>query len=286
MFDGIHLGHQHVVRQALLDARAMGANSVVASFDPHPLTVVRPEKAPRLIQSLTGRLDQIRRLGADAALVLRFDAVFSQRTGEEFVRSLAGGFGRLRSFTVGQGFHFGHGRSGNVALLRGLGRELGFTVNAMAPIHIGAEVVSSTRVRAALREGRLGHVAELLGRPYSISAKVVKGDQVGRTLGFPTANLEVDGLELPPVGVYAVWVRVQGQEYPGALNLGFRPTVALSKPQMRLEVHLINFNADLYGQTILVEWVKLVRTEKRFSGLPALRAQIARDVAAVTTLLC
>ncbi len=286
MFDGIHLGHQHVVRQALLDARAMGANSVVASFDPHPLTVVRPEKAPRLIQSLTGRLDQIRRLGADAALVLRFDAVFSQRTGEEFVRSLAGGFGRLRSFTVGQGFHFGHGRSGNVALLRGLGRELGFTVNAMAPIHIGAEVVSSTRVRAALREGRLGHVAELLGRPYSISAKVVKGDQLGRTLGFPTANLEVDGLELPPVGVYAVWVRVQGQEYPGALNLGFRPTVALSKPQMRLEVHLINFNADLYGQTILVEWVKLVRTEKRFSGLPALRAQIARDVAAVTTLLC
>ncbi len=286
MFDGIHLGHQHVVRQALLDARAMGANSVVASFDPHPLTVVRPEKAPRLIQSLTGRLDQIRRLGADAALVLRFDAVFSQRTGEEFVRSLAGGFGRLRSFTVGQGFHFGHGRSGNVALLRGLGRELGFTVNAMAPIHIGAEVVSSTRVRAALREGRLGHVAELLGRPYSISAKVVKGDQLGRTLGFPTANLEVDGLELPPVGVYAVWVRVQGQEYPGALNLGFRPTVALSKPQMRLEVHLINFNADLYGQTILVEWVKLVRTEKRFNGLPALRAQIARDVAAVTTLLC
>ena len=286
MFDGIHLGHQHVVRQALLDARAMGANSVVASFDPHPLTVVRPEKAPRLIQSLTGRLDQIRRLGADAALVLRFDAVFSQRTGEEFVRSLAGGFGRLRRFTVGQGFHFGHGRSGNVALLRGLGRELGFTVNAMAPIHIGAEVVSSTRVRAALREGRLGHVAELLGRPYSISAKVVKGDQLGRTLGFPTANLEVDGLELPPVGVYAVWVRVQGQEYPGALNLGFRPTVALSKPQMRLEVHLINFNADLYGQTILVEWVKLVRTEKRFSGLPALRAQIARDVAAVTTLLC
>ena len=218
--------------------------------------------------------------------MLRFDAVFSQRTGEEFVRSLAGGFGRLRSFTVGQGFHFGHGRSGNVALLRGLGRELGFTVNAMAPIHIGAEVVSSTRVRAALREGRLGHVAELLGRPYSISAKVVKGDQLGRTLGFPTANLEVDGLELPPVGVYAVWVRVQGQEYPGALNLGFRPTVALSKPQMRLEVHLINFNADLYGQTILVEWVKLVRTEKRFSGLPALRAQIARDVAAVTTLLC
>lgn len=286
MFDGIHLGHQHVVRQALLDARALGANSVVASFDLHPLTVVRPEKAPRLIQSLAGRLDEIRRLGADAALVLRFDALFSQRTGEEFVRSLAGGFGRLRSFTVGQGFHFGHGRSGNVALLRGLGRELGFTVNAMAPIHIGAEVVSSTRVRAALREGRLGHVAELLGRPYSISARVVEGAQLGRTLGFPTANLEVDGLELPPVGVYAVRVQVQGQEYPGALNLGFRPTVAFSSPQMRLEVYLINFNGDLYGQTILVEWVKLVRTEKRFSGLPALRAQIARDVAAVTTLLC
>jgi riboflavin kinase/FMN adenylyltransferase len=285
MFDGVHLGHQHVVRQALLDARALGARSVVATFDPHPLAVVRPEKAPRLLQPLSQRLDEISRLGAEAALVLRFDAEFSRRTGEQFVRGLAGGFGRLRSFTVGAGFQFGHGRSGNVPLLRTLGREFGFGVNAMAPIHIGAEVVSSTRVRAELREGRLGHVAELLGRPYSISGPVVAGDRIGRTLGFPTANLDVTGLELPPTGVYAARVRHPGGEHPAALNLGFRPTLGSPEPQLRFEVHLIGFEGDLYGSTVSVEFVRQLRAERRFPGLDALKAQIARDVAAAAELL-
>ena len=285
MFDGVHLGHQHVIRQALLDARALGARSVIASFDPHPLAIVRPENAPRLLQPLPQRLAEIARLGADAALVLRFDAAFSRRTGEEFVRTLASGFGRLRSFTVGTGFHFGQGRSGNVPLLQSLGRELGFEVNAMEPIHIGAEVVSSTRVRAALREGRLGHVAELLGRPYSIAGTVVEGDRLGRTLGFPTANLPVTGLELPPPGVYAARVRHPGGEHPGALNLGFRPTLGSPEPQLRFETHLIGFDGDLYGVPISVEFVRQIRPERRFPSMEALQAQIAQDVAAVSELL-
>jgi riboflavin kinase / FMN adenylyltransferase len=284
MFDGVHLGHQHVIRQALLDARALGARAVVATFDPHPLHVLHPDKAPRLLQPLGQRLAAIAQLGVDATLVLRFNAAFSQRTGEQFVRDLVAGFGRLRSFTVGQGFHFGHQRSGNVPLLRTLGRELGFAVHAMAPIHIGAEIVSSTRVRAALREGRLGHVAELLGRPYALSGRVLRGDQLGRQLGFPTANLDVAGLELPPFGVYAARVRVGGRSYAAALNLGLRPTLASPEPQLRFEAHLIGFHGDLYEQELEVEFVRPLRSEKKFPTLDALRSQIARDVAATREL--
>jgi riboflavin kinase / FMN adenylyltransferase len=285
MFDGVHLGHQHVIRQALLDARTFGARSVVATFDPHPLAVVRPEQAPRLLQPPGQRLAEIARLGTDAALVLRFDADFSRRTGERFVRDLAEGFVRIRSFTVGEGFSFGHGRSGDVPLLRRLGAELGFEVHAMAPIQIGDAVVSSTRVRAALREGELGLASELIGRPYAISGTVVEGDRIGRTLGFPTANLAVAGLELPPSGVYAVRARHPGGEHPAALNIGFRPTLRSSVPELRFEVHLIGFDGDLYGAELEVEFVRRMRGEIRFDGLEALKARIAQDVREVAALL-
>jgi riboflavin kinase/FMN adenylyltransferase len=285
MFDGVHLGHQHVIRQARIDARARGAATVVATFDPHPLTVVRPEKAPRLLQSLPQRIATLESQGADAVLVLGFDEALSRKSGEAFVRDLVVGFGGLRSFTVGQGFHFGHGRSGNVPLLRTLGRELGFSVNAMAPIHIGPEVVSSTRVRGALRDGKLGLVAELLGRPYSIVGPVVRGDQLGQSLGFPTANIDVDGLELPPFGVYAARARHSGGEFPAAVNLGLRPTLQSPQPLLRFETHLIGFQGDLYGQDLAVELVAFLRPERRFAHLDALKAQIAKDIAAAKKTL-
>lgn len=284
-FDGLHLGHQHVIRQARIDARARGASTVVATFDPHPLTVVRPDKAPRLLQSLHQRIAAIEAQGADAVLVLGFDEVLSRETGEAFVRSLVHGFGGLRSFTVGQGFHFGHGRSGNVPLLRTLGRELGFSVNAVAPIHIGAEIVSSTRVRSALREGKLNQVAELLGRPYGIAGTVVRGDQLGHSLGFPTANIPVDGLELPPFGVYAARARHAGGEFPAAVNLGLRPTLQSTQPQLRFEAHLMGFQGDLYGKELSVELVSFLRPERRFAHLEALKAQIVKDTAAAQKAL-
>ena len=284
-FDGIHLGHQHVIRQAKMDARTRGASTVVATFDPHPLTVVRPDKAPRLLQSLPQRVAAIEAQGADAVLVLGFDEVLSQKTGEAFVRDLVHGFGGLRSFTVGQGFHFGHGRSGNVPLLRTLGRELGFSVNAVAPIHIGAEIVSSTRVRSALRDGKLNQVAELLGRPYSIAGTVVRGDQLGQSLGFPTANIPVDGLELPPFGVYAARARHAGGEFPAAVNLGLRPTLQSTQPQLRFEAHLLGFQGDLYGKDLSVELVSFLRPERRFAHLEALKAQIVKDIAAAEKAL-
>jgi riboflavin kinase/FMN adenylyltransferase len=195
------------------------------------------------------------------------------------------GFGGLRSFTVGQGFHFGHGRSGNVALLRTLGRELGFSVNAMAPIHIGAEIVSSTRVRGALREGKLNLVAELLGRPYSMAGPVVRGDQLGQSLGFPTANIDVTGLELPPFGVYAARARHAGGEFPAAVNLGLRPTLQSPQPQLRFETHLIGYQGDLYDRDLTVELVNFLRPERRFAHLDALKAQIAKDIAAAEKAL-
>lgn len=284
MFDGVHLGHQHVIRQAQVEARILGARSVVATFDPHPLAVVAPAKAPRLLQTPAQRLRAIAGLGIDAALVLSFDAALSRVPGEEFVRRLAAGFGRLRSFTVGQGFHFGHQRSGNVPLLRTLGRELGFTVHPMAPVSIGSEAVSSTRVRTALREGRLALVAELLARPYAISGRVLAGDRLGRQLGFPTANLDLAGLELPPAGVYAGRVRLDGRDFLAAMNLGRRPTLRGREPELRCEAHLLDYAGDLYGRELEVEVLRLLRPERSFAGLEALREQIARDVAEVRRL--
>ena len=258
---------------------------MVATFDPHPLTVVRPDKAPRLLQSLPQRIATLESQGADAVLVLRFDEALSRKSGEAFVRDLVAGFGGLRSFTVGQGFHFGHGRSGNVPLLRTLGRELGFSVNAVAPIHIGPEVVSSTRVRSALRDGKLGLVAELLGRPYSLAGTVVEGDRLGRSLGFPTANIPVEGLELPPFGVYAARARHAGGEFPAAVNLGLRPTLQSPQPQLRFETHLIGFEGDLYGHDLTVELVGFLRPERRFAHLDALKTQITKDIAAALKAL-
>ncbi len=285
MFDGVHLGHQHVVRQAWLDARAWGAASVVLTFDPHPLAVVAPDRAPKLLQSVPERVRVLGELGVHAVLLMKFTRETSGVSGEEFVRQLARGFGRIRSFTVGDGFQFGRGRSGDVPLLHRLGQEMGFEVHPTAPIRIGDEIVSSTRIRGALRAGDLSLVAQLLGRPYSLAGIVQKGDRIGHQLGFPTANLDVSGLELPPFGVYAVRVRHRDREWLGALNLGCRPTLGHTDPPVRCEVHLLDFDAEIYGEELRVEFASALRPEQRFAGPEALRQQIARDIAAVRALL-
>ncbi len=281
MFDGVHLGHQHVIRAALLDAATFGARALALTFDPHPLQVVAPDRAPRLLQTVPQRLRAIAAVGCNAALVIPFSREFAQRSGEEFVRELAARVAPLRSISVGEGFSFGHGRSGNVPLLRSLGQELGFTTHAASPISIGGEIVSSSRIREVLREGRLQEVAELLGRPYAIAGIVQPGQQLARQFGFPTANLAVDGLELPPAGVYAAHVRLvtSGLEYAAVLNLGLRPTVTPGATCPRLEVHLLDFTGDLYGQEIEVEFACQLRAERKFADVAELRRQIAADVA-------
>jgi riboflavin kinase/FMN adenylyltransferase len=278
VFDGVHLGHQQIIRQTVADARQHDALALVITFDRHPNTVVAPDRVPPLIYSLPQKLRAIKSLGTDALLQLHFDEKFSGLAGEDFIRGLARDLGKVRSVCVGADFVFGHRRSGNVALLNKLGDELAFTVHGLAAVSLDSQIVSSTRIREAIRAGNLDAASQMLGRPYAIAGAVVEGDHLGQQLGFPTANLEVAGLVLPPNGVYAGQAHVGKNPHRVALNIGFRPTVAAA-PQLRVEAHLLDFSGNLYGQELEVTFVARLREEKKFSSLDELKAQIAQDIA-------
>jgi riboflavin kinase/FMN adenylyltransferase len=284
VFDGVHLGHQQVIRQTLAGAEQQEGLAVVVTFDRHPNAVVAPDRVPPLIQSLPQKLRAIAALGAHTAWLIQFDEAFSRQTGEQFVRALARDFGRLHSICVGATFTFGHRRSGNVALLQALGRELGFLVHGLAAVSLDGQPVSSTRIREAIRAGQLDLASQMLGRRYALAGTVTRGDQLGHQLGFPTANLDVSGLVLPPNGVYAAHVLARGRSHRAVLNLGLRPTLASPSAQLRVEVHLLDFSGDLYGQDLEISFVQKLRDEQKFPSLESLKAQIARDVAAARAL--
>jgi riboflavin kinase/FMN adenylyltransferase len=223
----------------------------------------------------------IEALKPDAALVFHFDLPFSRQLADTFVRHLATGFGSLRRLCVGSNFTFGYQRSGNVATLKQFGRELGFEVHDATPVIFGHAPISSTRIRESIRAGLLPDASSMLGRPYSVYGKVIVGDKLGRQLGFPTANLEVAGLVLPPNGVYAAQVALGGKTLPAIVNLGMRPTLQNSTPALRFEVHLLDWSGDLYGRELDVVLAEKLRDELKFDSLEALKAQIARDVSRV-----
>ena len=278
-FDGVHLGHQQIIRQTIAIARQHRGIALIITFDRHPSTVVAPARAPGLIYSLPQKLRTLESLGTDALLLIHFDRAFSEQTGDQFIRSLAHDLGGIQSVCVGANFTFGHKRSGNIALLQQLGRDLGFSVHGMAAVSLDAVPISSTRVREAIQAGDLDLAGQMLGRSYSLSGTVIKGDQLGRTLGFPTANLDVSGLVLPPNGVYAAQAIVAGQPRQAVLNIGFRPTVQSASATPRFEVHLLDFDGDLYGQEVEVVFGDKLRDEQKFASLTELKQQIARDVA-------
>lgn len=280
-FDGVHLGHQQIIRQTIADARQHDALAVVITFDRHPNSVVAPDKVPPLIYSLPQKLRAIESLGADALLLISFDKKFSEQSGEEFVRGLARGFGKIHSVCVGAEFVFGNQRSGNVALLKKLGAEIGFQVHGLAAISLDGQVVSSTRIRETIRAGQLDAAGQMLGRSYAISGRVIEGDKLGRQLGFPTANLEVTGRLLPANGVYAGVASVGGRKYCTALNIGWRPTVASCKQELRVESYLLDFSGDLYGTELEIEIGEKLREELKFSTLEELKRQIDVDVTKV-----
>jgi riboflavin kinase / FMN adenylyltransferase len=282
-FDGVHLGHQQIIRQTIADARQHDALALVLTFDRHPNTIVAPNHVPPLVYSLPQKLRAIESLGADTALLIHFDKNFSRQTGEEFIRGLSRDVGQIQSLCVGANFVFGHKRSGNVALLKKLGSEIGFTVHGLAAVALDGQIVSSTRIRETIRLGDLDAVSQMLGRSYAIAGRVVKGERLGQQLGFPTANLDVTGLALPPNGVYAGFARVQGQNYRIALNIGFRPTVASGAQTIHVEAHLLNFAGELYGEELEVELREKLREERKFKSTTELREQIARDIAAITS---
>jgi riboflavin kinase/FMN adenylyltransferase len=277
-FDGVHLGHQQIIRHTIADARQHEALALVITFDQHPNTIVAPARVPPLIYSLPQKLRQIELMQVDALLLLNFDKPFSLQTGDGFIRSLARDLGQLQSICVGANFTFGHKRSGNVDLLRKLGGELNFNVHGIASVSLDGKTISSTRIREAIAAGRLEEASQMLGRAYSLSGEVIRGEGLGRKLGFPTANINTHGLVLPPQGVYAVRGVLDEGSYGAVLNIGFRPTLQNPKPHLQVEAHLLDFSADLYGQSLEIVFVEKLREEVKFDSLDALRQQIAKDI--------
>lgn len=276
-FDGVHLGHQQIIRQTITDARQHGALALVITFDNHPNSVVAPSRVPPLIYSLPQKLRTIESLGPDALLLIHFDKAFSQKTGEAFIQELASAW-TIQSICVGANFVFGHKRGGNVDLLKKLGADLKFSVHGMAAVSLDRKPVSSTRIREAIAAGELDLASQMLGRAYSISARVMEGDKLGRRLGFPTANLDATGLALPPGGVYAIHAIARGQRHPAVLNIGTRPTLSNPNPELRVEAHLLDFNGELYGEELEIIFAEKLREEQKFPSVDELKAQIARDI--------
>ena len=277
-FDGLHRGHAKIVERVCRQAAERGSTPVVLTFEPHPPRVVRPDKAPALLMPLGQKLDALRQAGLHGVAVVRFTPEFSRWAPEAFVERVLVDWLRASEVWVGGNFLFGCERQGNFSLLRLLGQQYGFRVEKIDPVRYKDFVVSSTRVRRLVAEGRVDEAAALLGHHYTLEGIVVAGDQRGRLLGFPTANLSAENDLLPPNGVYVTLALVEGIARPSITNVGVRPTVGTS-PAPVVETHIFDFEADLYGRGLRLAFVQRVREERRFDGLEALRQQIAADCA-------
>lgn len=277
VFDGVHLGHQAVIRRALADAKGSAGTAVVVTFDPHPVRVLRPEQAPRLLTSTAHKLRLIRELGMAQQLVIPFDSAFAATPPEDFIRALAAAAQPLREICVGFEWSFGKGRAGNLALLERLGAELGFSEVGVPAVEMDGEIISSTLIRRAVENGDLSSAARMLGREFTLLGTVIEGDRLGRTIGFPTANLSAHNEQYPPNGVYAVEVQHGAERLRGVVNIGVRPTIANASGERILEVHLFDFEAEIYGEDLEISFRKFLRPERKFANLEALRQQIAHD---------
>ncbi len=280
VFDGLHRGHRAVVDRALAGARKSGGNAVVVTFEPHPITVLRPETAPRLLASLPHKTLMLLKQGVEHLLIVQFDRKFAALSAEGFVRQLVEACNDLTQICVGSGWRFGCDRGGDVTLLKKMGEAFDFSVDGLAAVKSSTgEPVSSTAVRNAVQSGDFETAAELLGRDYTVLGQVVEGNHLGRQLGFPTANLRVFNEQLPPNGVYAIEAeRSDGELLRGVGNLGLRPTIEREGQQPRmLEVHLFDFDEEIYGEELEIRFVQYLREEAKFDSVDELKAQIAKD---------
>jgi riboflavin kinase / FMN adenylyltransferase len=281
VFDGVHVGHQMLIREVVDEARARGATSVVVTFDRHPLELLSPKDAPQLITTLRQRAEAFEGLGVDVLLVLRFDDKFRQFPAEHFIeRVLVEALGAVH-LVVGANFRFGHGGSGTVEMLQELGAKHGFSVHVFSLLEQekAPAGVSSSLIRRQLAEGDVEHVAEELGRPFRLEGHVVKGAGRGRGLGIPTANLDVpDKMILPKVGIYAGYLEAEGERHPAVISVGYNPTFE-ERDLPIVEVHALDFDADLYGRVIGVEFTHHLRDERKFESVDALIEQIRSDIA-------
>lgn len=278
VFDGVHLGHRDVISTSTEHAHFADGTPVVVTFDPHPAKVLRPNDAPHLLTATQHKLELIRALGVARLLVIPFNAGFAATSPEDFVSQLVTNSKPLREICVGHEWSFGKDRAGNLELLQKLGRRFDFNVVGISPVRVNGKVVSSTAIRHAVETGDFRKAAEMLGRDYKILGTVVHGEAIGNKIGFPTANLSAHSEQFPPNGVYFAEAWIEGVRHHGVINLGVRPTVARGQPQRTLEIHLLDFDRDIYGQDMEVRFVSYLRPEMKFENVEALQRQIDADV--------
>lgn len=276
-FDGVHRGHQALLAKLVALSRATGLPSAVLTFEPHPREYFAHENRPRRLTSLREKIQLLADQGVDRLYIGRFNSRFAALTAEAFVEDILIRGLCVRHLMIGDDFCFGKGRKGNFAMLQAAGREAGFTVESMETLAHEGERVSSSAVRAALAEGDMPHAARLLGRPYSIRGRVMHGDKIGRTIGFPTANIQLKHRSPPLMGIYTVSVEgLADKPWPGVASVGVRPTIN-DAGRPTLEVHLFDWNQDCYDAHLKVNFLLKQRDEERYDSLEALTAQIARD---------
>jgi len=277
VFDGMHLGHQAVISTSAEHARSVNGTPVVVTFDPHPEKILRPATAPHLLTATEHKIGLIRDLDVAHLLIIAFDKQFAATEPEDFVQQLVKHSKPLREICVGHEWAFGKNRRGNLELLEKLGARFDFGVVGIPPVTVNGEIVSSTTIRRAVEAGDLRKAAAMLGREYTILGTVVRGDDLGKKIGFPTANLSAHNEQFPPNGVYFAQATLDGVIYPGVVNLGYRPTVSSEKDRV-LEIHLFDFDRDIYGSDLEVRFVRYLRPEKKFESVDMLARQIALDV--------
>jgi len=278
VFDGVHLGHQAVISTSTSHAGSADGTPVVITFDPHPLKVLRPRNAPHLLTATQHKIALIRDLGVEHLLVINFDKKFAATPPENFIEQLVIHSRPLREICVGHEWSFGKDRRGNLDLLKKLGAQFDFDVVGIPPVKVNGAVVSSTAIRQAVEKGDFAKAAAMLGRDYTILGTVKAGDKLGKKLGYPTANLSAHSEQFPPNGVYLVEARIQGVFYHGVVNLGYRPTISSGKSERVLEIYLLDFDRDIYGENVEVRFVRYLRPERKFDSLEALVGQIELDV--------
>ena len=277
-YDGVHLGHQAILRLVVQHARRRGLPALLITFDPHPASVLAPERRPRLLQTRRQKLDRLQDTGLTDLLLLDFNEDLAALSGEQFFDGLLTPRLSLATIHVGETFRFGHGRAGDLTLLRQIGERLGFDVNGVPPVRLGETMISSSAIRAAIAEGDVTLAHQMLGRPFSILGEVVHGDGRGHSLQCPTANLEYDNELVPRPGVYVTETVVLANRCPSVTNVGYRPTVGGAS--LTVETHLLDFEEELYGERLEVRFLAYLRDEQRFDSLSELADQLARDRAA------
>lgn len=282
VFDGLHLGHQLIMRTVVERARSVGAVPTVITFDPHPRAVLHPESAPPLLQTFDQKIEALGVLGIEQAIVIRFNRAFAQERARDFLRDVVHERLQAREVYLGRGFAFGHDREGNIELLREMSAQLGFHAEEVPEVRLRGQRISSSRIRGLLAEGRVGLARRMLGRPYGVEGRVVRGQERGRQLGFPTANLHPQNRVIPRNGVYVTATLIEGAWRRSVTNVGLRPTFEAAAAERSVETYVMNWSGDLYGDVVRVRFLHRLRDERKFASVDELKNQIGQDMARAT----